>query len=60
MAEAERKEEERMVRDAMESMKAEAEAEQKSKSVIKETFQQAEPQVPKPVVSEPVIKTTPV
>ena len=38
MAEVERKEEERMVREAMESMKAEAEAEQQAKTAIKQNF----------------------
>jgi hypothetical protein len=38
MAEVERKEEERMVREAMESMKAEAEAEKQAKASIKENF----------------------
>ena len=48
MAEAERREEERMVREAMESMKAEQQMEKEAKAAIKNVFQ------------EPIVKSEPI
>ncbi len=48
MAEAERKEEERMVREAMESMKAEQQAEKEAKAAINNFSQ------------EPIVKSEPI
>ena len=48
MAEAERKEEERMVREAMESMKAEQQAEKEAKTAINNFSQ------------EPIVKSEPI